>query len=538
MLFTNNQARRGVSILATLGLTGAMLLSQPVAANAAATVVDFASTDAANYTYLKHTGGAGGTDWAPWADNEGLNAPWVTGSANWKDRTGWAAHNFVVQDDGSGTNNALWVQKAKAGCPTSGIQVAQLDAASSLITSANKVITVKVKAADDSVAVRAVLTDSSDGNELVVNATAATKDTYNTVSFDFGSPASGSFDATVGYSKLSLIFDPANLLAGGGTDWAGCGDGAGVSKAYIVDDLTYTVGAATPPPPPVANPYQLTFEDSDMIGQLAVGDPAEGKWPGAFEGGGTGTAVPATAHTGKALEFNKAAAGNPWSGVNLFEVGTGERISDATFKSISFDYFSPDSANSPVMLKILDKDGGTLRKTFSAAPGWGTYTVDLSTITGAGGTWSADTVYKKITLFPDFADGDVAIDGVSAAPMTSQKYYIDNLVVNGWGLATKVSAGTLSGTAKVGKTLTATAGTWSGNGVTTAYKWFRCSVQGKSVRASAPVKADKCSVISGKTAATYKLTSKDKSKYIRVTVTATTAAGSVYSTSKSTAKVK
>jgi uncharacterized protein YdbL (DUF1318 family) len=63
---------------------------------------------------------------------------------------------------------------------------------------------------------------------------------------------------------------------------------------------------------------------------------------------------------------------------------------------------------------------------------------------------------------------------------------------------------TISGTRKVAYTLTAVPGTWSPAPTTFTYQWYRSGV-----------------AISGATARTYKLTSLDKGKYVKVRVTGT-----------------
>ncbi|MEN9604004.1 MAG: hypothetical protein RL545_693, partial [Actinomycetota bacterium] len=310
----SSSLRSRLAMLATAGITGALLVGTPLAASAAPTVVDFTSTNAADYPNLTFSGGGGGVSWAPWANDSAdasNNAPWVTGSANWNGRTGWAARNYAVQDDGSG-NNALWVQKAKAGCADSGVQVAKVANGSSLISSANKVITVKVKAADANVPVEATLTDAYGGNVLKATATAATANSYNTLSFNFANATSGTYVSNFSYTTLTLVMDPENAIAGTGTNWGTCGNGANASKAYILDDLTYTVitGADTPPGPDV--PHLLTFEDTDTLGSLAAGSASDAKWAGSFGSGGSGIAMPPVKRTGKALEFNKV-GGDAWT---------------------------------------------------------------------------------------------------------------------------------------------------------------------------------------------------------------------------------
>lgn len=526
--------RISLAMLATAGMTGALLASSPLAASAAETVVDYTSSTPADYTVLSNVGGGGGLGWAPWPDAEGaLNSPWVTGDNNWRGREGWPK-GWAVQ------GGALWVQKSQAGAASSGIQVAKIANGSSLISNANKVITVKVKAADANVPVEATLTDAYGGNVLKVVATAATADEFNTLSFNFANATSGTYISNFSYTTLSLVMDPENAIAGNyHDDWGQGTASATNSKAYILDDLTYSVvtGADTPPGPDV--PHKLTFETADTLGTQAAGGATAEKWAGSFGSGGSGIVTPTSSkkHTGKALEFNKA-GGDLWTGLNLFKAPEGEVITSGLYKKISFDYYSPVSTLTPVSIKLIATDDSAVRAAFKAKKGWQTFSIDMSTLTGANGTWSADKLYTQLVLYPQWADADILPAGVAnPTVLTGQKFMIDNVAFNGFALPTKVGTPNKSGTAKVGRVLTATGVTLNGNRIVRSFKWYRCSVQGKSVKYSAPSSSDRCSTISGATAGTYTLKSSDKGKYIRVAFVGTTAAGTYYALSTSTSKV-
>ena len=85
----------------------------------------------------------------------------------------------------------------------------------------------------------------------------------------------------------------------------------------------------------------------------------------------------------------------------------------------------------------------------------------------------------------------------------------------------------VSGTAKVGSTLTTTDGTWSGTTpLTFTYAWRRCDENGSS-----------CSTISGAVAKTYDLKQADAGSTLRVVVTATNSDGNDTSTSVPTGVV-
>lgn len=67
----------------------------------------------------------------------------------------------------------------------------------------------------------------------------------------------------------------------------------------------------------------------------------------------------------------------------------------------------------------------------------------------------------------------------------------------------------IAGTAALGQTLTASAGTWSGSSMSFAYQWLRCAADRSA-----------CSSIDGATATTYLLTTADSGLTLRVSVTA------------------
>jgi hypothetical protein len=81
---------------------------------------------------------------------------------------------------------------------------------------------------------------------------------------------------------------------------------------------------------------------------------------------------------------------------------------------------------------------------------------------------------------------------------------------------------TFSGTAKSGKTLTSSLGSWVGTAkITYKYQWMRCTTTYKATTS----KGAKCSTISGASKTTYKLAAADVGKYVRLVVTATNAYG-------------
>jgi putative glycosyl hydrolase-like family 15 (GHL15) protein len=85
----------------------------------------------------------------------------------------------------------------------------------------------------------------------------------------------------------------------------------------------------------------------------------------------------------------------------------------------------------------------------------------------------------------------------------------------------------ISGTEKVGKTLSATAGTWSGSPTSFSYSWARCDAQGAN-----------CVPVTDAGAAAYTTSAADAGRTLRVSVTARNAGGAATATSAATAPVK
>ncbi len=115
-----------------------------------------------------------------------------------------------------------------------------------------------------------------------------------------------------------------------------------------------------------------------------------------------------------------------------------------------------------------------------------------------------------------------AADTSGSTPATSAP----SAVISSKTAPTPTAAPTVSGSLTVGSTLTANKGTWSGSPTSYAYMWSRCAANG-----------DACATIDGATAGTYKLTSVAAGEALRLSVTATNAAGSTQYTSAQTSAV-
>jgi len=219
-----------------------------------------------------------------------------------------------------------------------------------------------------------------------------------------------------------------------------------------------------------------------------------------------------------------------YAGVNLVKFAADTRVTDGTNKVITMNYYSA-KANSTVRLEVRPYPAALGLDVTATKVGWQRLTFDFTNVAG----WTATEEFVGLTLFPDF--------NVAGANTT---YYVDDVAFNGAATPTLPAvvvavkpavrtAATVAGTAKVGKTLTAGKGSWTGTAtISYTYKWYRCTVVAKTATTALPASSAKCSAISGGTKSTYKLASADAGKYVRVLVTAKNSKGSSYSLSKST----
>lgn len=431
----------------------------------------------------------------------------------------------AIADAPAGGNGTKALEITKKGAAWSGVNLVTFPADQELIDATHTNITMNYfspESVNTPVQINVILAGSS----AYISQALEAKPGWQVLTFDMSK--ANNYNASAHYAKVALF--PNFVNKGDVPSYTGADAAALADLKYYVDNVGFN-GAVTPAisQPRTAPSTVLTFETGDDLGALAVGAASGTKAQGGFEGADTSiAAAPAGGNGGNALKIVKITGSQKYAGVNMV-IFTNNRITDGTNKVISFNYYSPKDA-SPVRIELIPYPNA-FGTTVNAVKGWQTITIDMSTVAG----WSASTEYAMLTLFPDFdKDGD------------NSAYYVDNLAFNG-GVTpaipvtvapTNKTAASVSGTAKVGKSITASKGTWTGTPAPTlSYKWYRCTVSSTKSATAAPTSSMKCALISTAKSSTYKATSSDVNKYLRVLVTATNSKGVKYSLSKTTGKV-
>ena len=143
----------------------------------------------------------------------------------------------------------------------------------------------------------------------------------------------------------------------------------------------------------------------------------------------------------------------------------------------------------------------------------------MTTLLQANGTWNATPTFVGEGTWTVVASVPDPAGNVGSATQTLTIVQVKPV---------STAPPVISGAATVGTLLSVTTGGWSNNPTAYAYSWKRCTT----------VDLDSCTSISGATQATYRLTSADDTRYLRVLVTATNSGGSTTKYSYRTNQIK
>jgi len=344
--------------------------------------------------------------------------------------------------------------------------------------------------------------------------------------------------ASVSYENLVATLDPGSSLQAGTTYTArvqggpsGAKDLAGNALASDVSWSFTTAAAANQPPVPVIDAplSDLTWKVGDPVSFSGhASDPEQGALPAsALSWTLLVQHCPSNCHNHTIQSWNGVASGS-------FAAPDHEYPSHLELQLRATDAGGLSATTS------VELDPQTVQLTFASSPSGLQVTVNAATsatpftrtvIVGSANSLTAispQTLSGTSYAFASWSDGGAQSHNV-VAPATATTYTATYSASAAPPVNTSLPS-TGGGPVRVGRSLTATDGSWNGSlPMTFGYQWLRCSTP--SVGSCAPI-------ASGGTATTYVVQAADVGFRLRVAVTATNAAGSATATSNSTSPVK
>ncbi|BDT69576.1 hypothetical protein os1_37670 [Comamonadaceae bacterium OS-1] len=336
----------------------------------------------------------------------------------------------VVNDPAGGTGKVMQVVKGMAGTPS------ETWAGTTISTGANqsipaialsasaKTMTARVWAPAAGMPIRLKLEDAADGSHSVeTEAVTTVANGWQTLTFDFGNPASGTAALNLAYT-----FNKASVFFNFGT--AGSG---GAGQTFYFDDLSLVAGSSTP-----VTPTGSTFATFDEATAPTLTD---------FGLYGTASAVVAdpTGGTNKVAKLYKYLASEQWGGSTISTLANNALPTipfTASKTTMTLRVYSP-AAGVRVRLKVENASNGGINcetDAFTTASGaWETLSFnfgDPSTHYIPNGPTSYNTslptaplnvanTYNKASVFFDFGLG---AGGYAAMP-ANRVYYFDDLAL-------------------------------------------------------------------------------------------------------------
>jgi hypothetical protein len=333
--------------------------------------------------------------------NDTLGAGVVGEAAGAKKQGSFAGTATTIEDAPTGGNGGKALKIVKNGEPYAGVNVLAFEPATTRVTNA----------------------------------------THKTVTFNYYSPKADSpvrielrgypnalgktVTAPLGWSKITVDFTDvdgwtsteafANVILFPDFDVAAAGD------VFYVDNLG--INGATTPAIPVgrsATSTLLTFETGDTLGAAAAGPGFEGAVAVIKDAAAGGNG-------GKALEIEKA--GQPWAGIVLATAPSNIKFLDAANKTVTMNYYSPQTVATPVQFQLEATDGSKINQAVEAAPGWSKLTIDFTA------SYNDAKQYTIARIYPNFVNTATEVPGYTGAPAVAilpvKFYFVDNVGFNG-----------------------------------------------------------------------------------------------------------
>ena len=368
----------------------------------------------------------------------------------------------VVADPQNPANKVAKLVKVSSGQPWAGATLyttASNRSVSSIGFGASKVVTLRVYSSAIGEKIRVKVEDAADGaKSMEADALTTKANEWETLSFDFTTPAAGAFSATTNYNKISVF--PKFLTA------------VTADTSYYFDELSYAkVPGNTGNCTTTASQNCLTFGESTLA-LTPFGGAASAS-----------VANDPLSSSNKVVKMTKASGDPTWAGVTIATTASDSSVARAGFdtsKVATLRVLSPaagqkirmkfESASDPT--KTIEVDATTTK-----ANEWETLSFDFTTPAAGTAAYASANTYNKVSVFPNF--------GVS--PTADANYYFDELsyaaYVSGGGSSGSGGSGGSTGTPLIfasnytdqptawKSTEGGDAGTYIDTGVTTQYWW-------------------------------------------------------------------
>ena len=348
-----------------------------------------------------------------------INQPYDTvgGGATWKTITfddsaetytltgfGGAEDATVVTDPTDATNKVAKVVKSGTAELWAGTTVSTEpnNAVPPIpFTASNTKMTVRVWSPDAGIQVRLKVEDAADGTRSVeTEATTTVANDWETLTFDFANPASGTaaLNLAYTYSKVSIFFNFGVTGAAAG------------AKTYYFDDVAFMGGNGGG-----TTWKAITFDDSAETYTLT-----------GFGGAEDATVVTdPTDATNKVAKVVKSGTAELWAGTTV-STEPANAVPPIPFSAsntkMTVRVWSPD-AGIQVRLKVEDAADGTrsveTEATTTVANDWETLTFDFANQASGTAALNLSYTYSKVSIFFNF--------GVTGAEAGAKTYYFDDV---------------------------------------------------------------------------------------------------------------
>ncbi|NWJ41715.1 MAG: hypothetical protein HXX12_12185 [Geothrix sp.] len=272
---------------------------------------------------------------------------------------------------------------------------------------ANTRMTVRTYSPVVGIKIRLKVEDASNNTiTCETEATTTVANAWETLTFDFASPATGTaaLDVTKTYNKVSIFFD-----------FGTAGVTVGSARTYYCDDVTF-IGGTGSGGAGGASYSPITFDDAALTYTLTGFGGAEDSTVVTDPAGGSN----------KVAKVVKSATAELWAGTT---VSTGANNSiptlpfSATRKQISARVWSPD-AGIQVRVKVEDAADVThtceTEATVTTAAGWQTLTFNFANQATGTAALNLAFTYNKLSIFFNFGT-------TGAAAGAAKTYYLDDI---------------------------------------------------------------------------------------------------------------